>query len=258
MSENPTGNNDALEACIIIPCYNEESRLPRAQFLEFVQKHPQISFLFVNDGSTDNTLSMLEKLCSSTLGGLSLLNLQANSGKAEAVRLGMLHAMLAIQPKYVGFWDADLATPLDEIPRFVRKLNQNSTLQMVFGARVRLLGRQVRRKSSRHYLGRLFATVVSIVLNVPVYDTQCGAKLFRVDPTFSQILEEPFLSRWIFDVEIVARAIRAAHGNRKLMEQYIFELPLMKWDDVAGSKLHSGDFVRAILDIIRIHQKYLS
>ena len=253
-----TPNRGTMQTCIVVPCYNEAGRLHGTQFAEFVESHDKISFLFVNDGSKDNTHAALEELCASHPGKLSLLDLKVNSGKAEAVRLGMLAAMRQIRPEFVGFWDADLATPLDAIPDFIEKLVGHDSLQMVFGARISVLGRQVRRKPSRHYLGRLFATVVSMVLKLPVYDTQCGAKLFRVTPRLAEILAEPFLSRWIFDVEILARTIRASNGNRHIVEDSIFELPLMKWDDVAGSKVHPFDFVRAVVEIACIHRKYLS
>ena len=248
----------SVRACIVIPCYNESARLRSTEFLEFAAAHDQIAFLFVNDGSKDNTLDLLKRLCSEHEGRLFYLDLGTNRGKAEAVRLGMLRSIEILQPEFVGFWDADLATPLQAIPDFLETLKERDHLQMVFGARIRLLGRQVKRRPGRHYLGRIFATVVSIALQLPVYDTQCGAKLFRVTPDLSRILAEPFLSRWIFDVEIVARVIRAAHGDRGLVEEIIFEMPLMQWEDVAGSKLHSTDFFRAILEIYAIRKKYLS
>jgi hypothetical protein len=100
--------------------------------------------------------------------------------------------------------------------------------------------------------------VVSITLKLPIYDTQCGAKLFRVTPDLSQILADPFRSRWIFDVEIIARQIQVANGDRMAVEQSIFELPLMKWKDVAGSKLRPLDFFKAIFDVLMIWRVYLA
>jgi hypothetical protein len=122
---------------------------------------------------------------------------------------------------------------------------------------VRLLGRDVRRKASRHYLGRLFATVVSTMLRLPVYDTQCGAKLFRATPELAGILAEPFLSRWVFDVEIIARQMRASGLDAGQVEQQIVECPLRRWDDVAGSKVHATDFLTAFWDVVRIWRRYL-
>jgi dolichyl-phosphate beta-glucosyltransferase len=257
MRQDANQHPGSVRTCIVIPCYNESARLRIAEFLEFVATHDQIDFLFVNDGSTDSTLNLLERLCSEHEGRLFCLDLVTNHGKAEAVRLGLLRSIELLQPNFVGFWDADLATPLQAILDFLEMLKERDRLQMVFGARIRLLGHQVKRKLARHYLGRIFATVVSIVLRLPVYDTQCGAKLFRVTPDISRILAEPFLSRWIFDVEIVARIIRTAHGDRSLVEEMIFEMPLMCWEDVVGSKLHPTDFLRAMLEIYAIRKKYL-
>lgn len=258
MTDVVTNVSSQVRACIVIPCYNESTRLRGAEFLNFVLDHDEICFLFVNDGSKDNTFAILQALCSQNSERLYCLDLVTNHGKAEAVRRGMLHSIERLQPEFVGFWDADLATPLDAIPDFLRRLIEHENLEMVFGARIRLLGHHVRRKLKRHYLGRLFATVVSIVLQLPVYDTQCGAKLFRVNSKFSAILAEPFLSRWIFDVEILARVIQAVRGDRAKVEDMIFELPLMRWEDVAGSKLHPTDFLRALLEIYAIRNRYLS
>jgi hypothetical protein len=173
-----------------------------------------------------------------------------NAGKAEAVRFGMQHAIEHTDALVIGFWDADLATPLPSILDLLGVLDTQPTIDMVFGSRVKLLGRQIERKAVRHYLGRVFATVASNVLGVPIYDTQCGAKLFRRTPQLARILQDPFLSRWIFDVEMLARLI----GLRGVdyITQAVYEYPLETWCDIGGSKVKPSDFLKAIGDLLRI------
>jgi dolichyl-phosphate beta-glucosyltransferase len=241
---------------IVIPCYNEEKRLDCASFLGFKYSLHTIKFLFVNDGSTDNTLQLLESLRMAIADKFSVLSLVQNQGKAEAVRQGIM-AALDFKPDYVGFWDADLATPLDTIPEFIDFAESRPELSMVFGARVKLLGRTIQRRSSRHYLGRVFATAASAVLGMGVYDTQCGAKLFRVSPLVSDLFEQRFQSRWIFDVEILARFINMTRDRgMPSADRLIYEFPLSQWKDIAGSKVRFYDFIRATWELCLIHRKY--
>ena len=242
---------------IVVPCYNEAERLRGDEFLAFTRIDPRIHFLFVNDGSSDATLPMLQQLCDGNDPALRLLDKPKNGGKAEAVRDGFNAALRSNQPQleYIGFWDADLATPLETIPHLLAKLRRDTHLHMVFGSRVRLLGRAIHRKLVRHYLGRLFATFASITLGLPIYDTQCGAKIFRVSPTLVEAMTGPFVSRWIFDVEIVARYLRLK--GRRFCSETIFEYPLHAWHDVGGSKVRPSDFFLAIADLARIRRRYL-
>jgi dolichyl-phosphate beta-glucosyltransferase len=239
---------------IVVPCYNEASRLPVAQFHDFLNASP-INFVFVNDGSKDNTMDVLNRLRAGHEHRVVVLDPGVNKGKAEAVRSGVLVA-LRQGAGYVGYWDADLATPLDAIPNFVAVLDDRPDIDMVFGARVKLLGRKVERRAIRHYLGRVFATVVSVVLRIPVYDTQCGAKLFRAGPATHGLFDQPFESRWVFDVELIARFIRQI-GSSNAAAQRIYEYPLQVWEDVAGSKLRPFDFLIAFKDVAGIYWKYM-
>ena len=241
---------------IVVPCYNEEKRLDRASFLAFKNPSHTVKFLFVNDGSTDNTLQILESLRTSNSDGFSVLSLPQNQGKAEAVRQGILTA-LDSKPAYIGFWDADLATPLDTISQFLDFSENRPELSMIIGARVKLLGREIQRKSSRHYLGRVFATAASAVLGLSVYDSQCGAKLFRVSPLVTDLFQQRFQSRWIFDVEILARLIKISRAQGILQaDRVIYEFPLTEWRDIAGSKVRFYDFIKAGWELYRIHRKY--
>ncbi|MEM1007451.1 MAG: dolichyl-phosphate beta-glucosyltransferase [Myxococcota bacterium] len=247
------------QATIVVPCYNEEKRLCLQAFLHFAQQHPHIHFLFVNDGSTDQTQSVLEQLHRAQPNQLSVHTLVQNQGKAEAVRQGILHAF-SKGSKYIGFWDADLATPLSAIPDFCTKLDQHNELIMVFGSRIRLLGRQIERQPTRHYFGRVFATLVSLMLKLPIYDTQCGAKLFRASPETEALFQARFLSRWIFDVELLARFIQARQqqGQSHTTHNAIYEVPLFEWRDVSGSKVTPTDGIRAFYELSGIYRKYFS
>jgi dolichyl-phosphate beta-glucosyltransferase len=147
-------------ATIVIPCYNEARRLKIHTFKEWPCEAQPQQFLFVNDGSTDGTLQVLECLRNYDPQRLAICNLPENVGKAESVRQGLLHAFDA-DSEYVGYWDADPATPLEMLPAFCHLLDSRLDLEMVFGARVRLLGRSIERNPLRHYLGWVFATAAS-------------------------------------------------------------------------------------------------
>jgi len=215
-----------------------------------------VKFIFVNDGSTDATLRVLEALHDFAPERFQVCDLPNNVGKAEAVRKGLLLAFESL-PNYVGFWDADLATPLEVIASFGELLEQKLELEMVFGARVQMLGRVIERSPLRHYPGRVFATAASLLLGIPIYDTQCGAKLFRASPVVQSLFQEPFLDRWLLDVEIIARLIRARQGTAQAQaEKIIYEFPLEEWHDVPGSKVKPQDFARAIMGLVRIYLRY--
>jgi glycosyltransferase involved in cell wall biosynthesis len=243
-------------ATIIVPCFNEEKRLNVDCFRNFVDPSHKITFLFVNDGSRDGTLRLLESLKISDPAKFGILDFQSNRGKAEAVRQGFL-ATRAAGVDYVGFWDADLATPLSTIAEFIDLAESRPALQIIIGSRVKLLGKRIERRRSRHYIGRIFATVASTILDLEVYDTQCGAKLFRASSAMYALFQQPFRSRWIFDVEILARLIQARRGkDLPRPKDIIYEFPLTVWRDIPGSKLKIDDFVRAGWELINIRNCY--
>ncbi len=239
---------------IVVPCYNEAARLDTAAFLRFAGTAESVRFVMVDDGSTDATSSVLAHLCAARPDRFEQVVLARNSGKAEAVRQGMRRA-LAGQPACVGFWDADLATPLAEIAVFRNLLAGREEFDMVLASRLPLLGRAIQRNPARAVLGRVFARVASRVLRLRLYDTQCGAKLFRVSRELEAVLAQPFLARWIFDVELFAR-LAAVRGGPELLRPSIYEMPLERWCEQAGSKLRARHFALAFVDLLRIHWNY--
>lgn len=238
---------------LVVPCYNEANRLDIAAFHRFDLPGHTLDFVFVNDGSRDDTGQVLRSLHVENPARFAFIDLEQNSGKAEAVRRGIL-AAAERSHGYVGFWDADLATPLSELPAMVEILEKRPEIEMLFAARVRLLGRDISRRAPRHYFGRIGATLISMSLGLPIYDTQCGAKLFRCSETLWEVFATPFRSRWIFDVEIIARFIE--RQGRERVARSLYEYPVTQWHDVKGSKVKARDFLHALVDLWKIHRAY--
>jgi len=236
---------------IVIPFYNEAPRLRSGPFVSFLGDSSDLCFLFVDDGSTDHTAEKLEQISSLTGSKSTVLKLSENQGKAEAVRQG-IHWSLQKEVSHVGYWDGDLATPLSEIPTFIDHSN-DSTRKMIFGSRIQRLGADIKRHWYRHYPGRLIAFWINAIIKLPVHDTQCGAKLIEADLA-RQIFAEPFISSWLFDVELFARII-ALYGRRQASEM-IYEIPLQRWTDVGDSKIPAGYLPKIPVELSKIYWKY--
>ena len=236
---------------VVVPCFNEERRLDPQGFLGLGSQG--IELLFVDDGSTDNTRAALGRLCSQ-LGAhgvaARLLSLDRNGGKGDAIRRGMLSALEA-GASILGYFDADLATPPAELMRLVNTLTVRPA-DVVLGARVVLLGSAIQRRSARHYLGRVFATAAACILGIPVYDTQCGAKVFRRTAALEQALSQPFAGRWAFDVELLGRLHAGTRTVPGVPLSRFVEVPLHEWRDVSGSTLTALAFPLLGIELVRI------
>lgn len=239
--------------CILVPCYNEQQRLPVDRFVSYIEAYQHIDFCFVNDGSKDDTISVLQGIKEGRESRVMVLDLQPNVGKAEAVRQGMLEASKWKNFSYIGYFDADLATPLEEI-NFFYDFNQGElTHAIVMGSRIQRLGAHIERYAYRHYFGRVFSTFASLVLDLSVYDTQCGAKLIRTD-LIPYVFDRPFLSRWLFDIEMIARA--KYHFGPEEVKNHIQEIPLRTWVEVGESKIQLKDMFRLPKELWKIHRMY--
>ncbi len=243
---------DLSDVAIVVPCYNEAKRLPVSGFAEYLRQPGGAQVLFVDDGSTDNTGDVLDTLCREFPAKAQLLSISPNKGKAEAVRTGINRAF-CLPVRYVGFWDADLATPLAAVQDLIAGFDEDARTDIVIGSRIKLLGRLIERWAVRHYVGRVFATAVSLILRLPIYDSQCGAKIFRVTSDTKALFATPFISRWFFDVEILARLIvlRKWSGGTRV-EDSVQEIPLREWRDISGSKLRLSDVLLTPVELWRI------
>jgi dolichyl-phosphate beta-glucosyltransferase len=237
---------------MVVPTFNEAARLDRDAMLGFLAAAPEHRLCFVDDASSDGTPEVLQALCARSPERMEVVRLPENRGKGEAVRHGLCRALDA-GAAFAGFLDADLSAPFSEVPRLRAELDRHPAAWAAFGSRGKLLGRHIVRSELRHYVGRVFATAASWSIRLAVYDTQCGLKLFRNVAEVRHALQEPFLSRWIFDVELLARLSAAADGATGVR---VREVPLEFWEDRGDSRLRWRDFLVAPLELWRISRRY--
>ncbi|MFL2643300.1 MAG: glycosyltransferase [Flavobacteriales bacterium] len=231
--------------CIVIPCFNEEHRLNLELFENFFKQKSFCNVCFVNDGSTDDTQRILENLKLKIGNNCSVINMKQNKGKAEAVRTGVLNN-IAKDFDYIGFFDADLSTPLKQIDVFIEHINSSLELDILMGTRFNHLGATIKRSKFRHYFGRIFSTIASLILKLNVYDTQCGAKLYS-KKCYTKIFSNTFKSKWLFDIELLFRYMEVF--GRESAKKLIREIPLTSWIEKKNSKLKLNDFIRIPADL---------
>lgn len=241
------------DVCLVIPCFNEARRLPVREIGEFLPSRPHVSLCLVDDGSTDGTADLLESLRQHHPTQIVVRHLARNAGKAEAVRQGVLHAAADERFGLIGYWDADLSTPLAECDRLVAVFGENPDCRLVMGSRVKRLGSDIDRRAVRHVLGRVFSTFASLILQLPVYDSQCGAKVFRAELA-PVLFAAPFITRWLFDVELLAR-FRDHLGIESALRSAV-EVPLGAWREVGGSKLRPGHMAKVPIELLAIKRRY--
>ena|SRR5690554_1511068 len=234
---------------VIIPFYNEENRISVQEYNRLFSEYKEEKFMLVDDASTDNTLKLLHNF-QENFQNVSAYSLQKNAGKAEAIRKGVLHSKT--QRKHIAYLDADLATPVEELYKMKIFLSENPTYVFVMGSRIKRLGSCITRYAYRHYLGRVIATIISsVILKIPVYDTQCGAKIIETKLAL-ELFREPFVSKWLFDVELLLRFKK----NNSDFDRFIYEYPLSTWTEKGGSKIRFTDFIKIPYDLIKIHFRY--
>ncbi len=231
-------------SAMVVPCFNEAARLD-GEMLRALAATAQCDIIAVDDGSSDSTAEMLDALAAAD-DRIRVIRQGRNQGKGEAVRAGLV-AATAEGYDYVGFCDADFATPVVELSRLLQICRHGKLV--VVGSRVALLGHQIDRSLARHYTGRVFGTLSSLVLGFQIYDTQCGAKVFKAGPALQSAVATPFTSRWAFDVELLGRLAHQHRGTSGFLE-----VPLVRWHDVAGSKLSLTASLRSTADLLRIRR----
>lgn len=234
-------------AACLVPCYNESKRLDISGFMSAAEANPEVHFYFLNDGSTDDTVDAFKRM-KQEHPNIFYFDYKVNQGKAEVIRKSMIQLADNSYP-YIGFLDADLATPLDEFLRLLHIAEEQDDVEIILGSRVKLKGWDIQRNAIRHWFSRIVLTIIDSIFRLEIYDTQCGCKIFRnqhVEAVFSQ----PFVTKWLFDIEIFIRYTRSIKGIK------ILEIPLKQWQEVRGSKIKWVDFISVPWNILQLYLKY--
>ena len=230
---------------VVIPCFNEAARIGETLRLTLdylTANAPESELIVVNDGSTDATGTIAREILSETNIATRLLENFPNRGKGAAVRSGLLAAREPIGL----FFDADLSTPLSEIPKVIGPI-ANGEVDIAFGSRAldrSLIG--IHQPWRREQAGRIFNLLVRFATGLPFCDTQCGFKAFRLD-ICRPILEAARVQGFAFDVELLYLAQRA--GLR------IREIPV-RWNHAEGSKVSFfRDSLRMLREVIALRKQ---
>ncbi|MGP1990620.1 response regulator [Zobellia laminariae] len=237
---------------VVIPCYNEEDRLSGPEFIAFAQENLGYHLCFVNDGSTDKTLEVLQKLRKGNESNISVYNCEKNGGKAEAVRQGILHMIKDEQLDYLGYLDADLSTDFRDFDDLVKTI-ENSDFKIVSGSRISRMGANITKESARKIISMTINMIIQTILGMPFKDTQCGAKIMDREIA-STMFNKKFITKWLFDVEIFMRMRK--HYGKEEAKRIICEQPLKRWIHADGSKLSMKDSVKIVGQLAKIAVSY--
>lgn len=227
---------------VVIPCFNEAARIGETArlTLNYLREvSPGSELIVVNDGSTDATSTIAREALAMAEIETRLLENSPNRGKGVAVRRGLLAAQ-----KPMGlFFDADLSTPLEEIPKVIEPIT-NDDVDVAFGSRAldrSLIGQH--QPWRREQAGRIFNLLVRVTTGLPFWDTQCGFKAFRLG-VCRPILEAARICGFAFDVELLYLAHRAGLRMR--------EIPV-HWNHSEGSKVRFvHDSLRMLREVVAL------
>lgn len=222
-----------MRAVVVIPVYRDAWRLDRflPELLSQLRTEGEgVLVRVVDDGS-----GLVEVgRCREIVGGLQsehqrlqdMLELPTNVGKGGAIFAGWDEAEDA---EWLGFVDADGAVPGTEVLRLLALAKRLGGVDAVIGSRVKMAGRRIERTALRHYVGRVYATLSSVLTGLSVYDSQCGCKFVRAT-AYRGVRQRLQDRRFGFDMDLLANLVSAG--------KIIYEEPLNVWTDVPGSKVN--------------------
>lgn len=227
---------------LVIPAYNEASRLPHSlqTCLDYLHKHfLQYEVIVVDDGSTDSTYEIVRKF-QKEWPTLKYVANERNRGKGYSVKKGML----AAQGDFVFFSDSDLSTPIQTLIPFLETLSTNINIDIIIGTRkvpeAKILKPQ---PWIRRSMGKVYRSLANMMLGTKVSDFTCGFKGFRYTAN-QTVFSKLTIDRWGFDTELLYIA--------KKQQLKVREVPV-EWINSADSRVKiMRDTLRSFSELLRI------
>ena len=236
-----------MNLTLFVPLYNEEKRPKVGEYISSISQIQGLTLVLVNDGSSDDTLSMLELFKGPNI---KIVDFPTNQGKGEALRKAMREYLLQNEVEIIGYLDCDGAFPESAVVTFLRTAKekiQNEKFQVCIASRIMLSGRDVVREAKRHYISRILITLIGFRYSFMPYDSQSGLKIFQVTQALDDSLKIPFRTKWLFDIELLNRL------DRKSNEKLIWEEPVMAWADKPGSHLRLRNFANVFKEVVTLY-----
>ncbi len=229
-----------IDLSVVIPTYNEERRIEptiRTVHDYLVQTATTFEIVVSDDGSVDCTTLVASRLARESL-CVRLVSAEKHRGKGAAVRQGVL----ASRGDLVLITDADLSTPMSQLPKLLRHVRLGADIAI--GSRgLHDSNLIVRQPMHREWSGRAFNLMVRAVLLPDIRDTQCGFKLMR-GAVARELLARATVDGFAYDVEVLALAVR--------MGLKVAEVPVA-WVHDSESKVSLGrDAISMLIDLVRI------
>ena len=155
-----------MDVGIIIPCYNEAHRLNIKQFRIYLNDYTDFHLCFVNDGSQDDTLSVLNEFQKEFSDRITVIDMKKNQGKSAAIRAGVRYYYSNKSVSYIVYLDADLSSDYDNFNELLAKLKKENKLNIVFDSRNK--GNQnIRRNFLRKLLSVLIVSLLHLNFKIP-------------------------------------------------------------------------------------------
>ncbi|MCP3965166.1 MAG: glycosyltransferase [Lentisphaerae bacterium] len=211
-----------IKTALVIPFYNTGRKIQLGTLAEMLNDEPGLTLCFVDRGSTDRSSSILKDFCSRFETRTVFLQPGGHLSFVRAIYFGLKKMFEDESMGYVGYWDAEMATPLSVLFKF-EKMLKYTNLRMVMGSRMPRLGSQIHTRVFSHVCRRVSSKMIAFFLKLPVYDAQCHAKLIDAK-LCRELIRLPFRTNMLFDVELIKR-VNELYGRHKT-KQIVSEFPL--------------------------------